>query len=123
MYQTTPHTAPPSAQIVKLCDELRARALRISLMSGHAPDDEADVARILRDIERVSSRHRTTLGFAPVVELRAYPVAFSADRLTPAERALATKNARERGQGGTHEHGPVARVSAANIPWHGDDAA
>ncbi|MFV0348598.1 MAG: hypothetical protein ACK5JO_08415 [Halodesulfovibrio sp.] len=119
--QQTAQNAPhPSAKVVKLCDELRGRVLRLSLMSGRMPEDDDDIARITRDIERISRRHRASLGFAPVIELRAYPPAYSADRLTSAERALATTTARQRGQGAGH--GTASDVGAARH-WTGDDAA
>jgi hypothetical protein len=119
--QQTAQNAPhPSAKVVKICDELRARVLRLSLMGGRMPEDDEDIARITRDIERISRRHRASLGFAPVVELRAYPPAYSADRLTSAERTLATSAARQRGQG--TDHGTASDVGAARH-WTGDDAA
>ncbi|UZP67691.1 hypothetical protein N1030_01610 [Desulfovibrio mangrovi] len=117
--QSAPH---PSAKVVKICDELRDRVARLNLMSGRMPEDEEDIALITRSIERVSRRHRVALGFAPVIELRAYPPAFSADCLSPAERDIATRNARQRGQGGSHGPRAASDVGAARH-WTGDDAA
>ena len=124
MFQPNPHPVQAhkvrSAKAVKQCDELRARVLRLELLLGTSPADEADLAALNKAIGNLLHRHRALLGYERCTVIDAYPKAFSFDALTPAERALATSAARQRGQG--TGHGTASDVGAARH-WTGDDAA
>ena len=124
MFQPNPHPVQAhkvrSAKAVRQCDELRARVLRLELLLGTSPADEADLAALNKAIGNLLHRHRAALGYERCTVIDAYPKAFSFDALTPAERALATTAARQRGQGAGH--GTASDVGAARH-WTGDDAA
>jgi len=124
MRQNAPQDTPTvSAKIVQLGDELRAKALRMTMLVRRMPEDDADMAVINKALGNILGRHRTRLHFEPVTQLPAYPRAFAADLFSRAEREFATRAIRNRATGGSHDRREVSGRNGADSNWHGPDAA